>query len=103
MKYIKPNRLSEESLILDVRTPDEIEEEALSLPFFRRELSKLNPKEFVYEYNLDGTRTLNIICHSGSRSQRAAEMFEKNGFFNVAVVDGGILEAEREGLRMIKN
>ena len=80
MKYVKPERLTEQSLILDVRTPDEIREEALSLPFFNEELSKLNPRDFVYEHNLDGSKTLNIICHSGSRSQRAAELFEKNGF-----------------------
>lgn len=103
MKYIKPEKLSEQSLILDVRTADEIEEEALSLPFFNEELSKLNPKEFVFEHNLDGSKTLNIICHTGSRSQRAAEMFEKNGFFNVAVIDGGIVEAEREGLRIVRH
>ena len=48
-------------------------------------------------------KTLNIICHSGSRSQRAAELFEKNGFFNVAVVDGGLVEAEREGLRIVRH
>ena len=86
MKYVKPERLTEQSLILDVRTPDEIREEALSLPFFNEELSKLNPRDFVYEHNLDGSKTLNIICHSGSRSQRAAELFEKNGFFNVTAV-----------------
>ena len=65
MKYVKPERLTEQSLILDVRTPDEIREEALSLPFFNEELSKLNPRDFVYEHNLDGSKTLNIICHSG--------------------------------------
>ena len=53
MKYVKPERLTEQSLILDVRTPDEIREEALSLPFFNEELSKLNPRDFVYEHNLD--------------------------------------------------
>ena len=47
MKYVKPERLTEQSLILDVRTPDEIREEALSLPFFNEELSKLNPRDFV--------------------------------------------------------
>ena len=103
MKYVKPERLTEQSLILDVRTPDEIREEALSLPFFNEELSKLNPRDFGYEHNLDGSKTLNIICHSGSRSQRAAELFEKNGFFNVAVVDGGLVEAEREGLRIVRH
>ena len=61
MKYVKPERLTEQSLILDVRTPDEIREEALSLPFFNEELSKLNPRDFVYEHNLDGSKTLNII------------------------------------------
>lgn len=56
MKYVKPERLTEQSLILDVRTPDEIREEALSLPFFNEELSKLNPRDFVYEHNLDGSK-----------------------------------------------
>lgn len=36
MKYVKPERLTEQSLILDVRTPDEIREEALSLPFLAK-------------------------------------------------------------------
>ena len=97
MKYVKPEGATEQSLILDVRTPDEIREEALSLPFFNEELSKLNPRDFVYEHNLDGSKTLNIICHSGSRSQRAAELFEKNGFFNVAGGGGGGFGRSRTG------
>ncbi len=103
MKYVKPSKLDEKSIILDVRTPDEIYEEALALPFLNAELSKLKPQEFVYDHNLDGSKTLHIICHSGTRSLRAAEMFEKSGFFNVAVVDGGIVEAEKEGLRVIRH
>lgn len=103
MKYVKPNRLNEKSLILDVRTPEEIKEEALALPYFNVELSKLKPQEFVYEHNLDGSKTLNILCLAGARSERAAELFEKSGFFNVAVVDGGIEEAKREGLKVISH
>ena len=32
MKYVKPERLTEQSLILDVRTPDEIREEVPTRP-----------------------------------------------------------------------
>ena len=101
MKYVKPTSLNNKSLILDVRTPEEIEEESLALPYFKVELSKLKPKDFIYEHNLDGSKTLNILCLAGARSERAAEMFEKAGFFNVAVIDGGIEEAKKEGLKII--
>ncbi|MBR1600219.1 MAG: rhodanese-like domain-containing protein [Alphaproteobacteria bacterium] len=47
--------------------------------------------------------TINILCSSGGRASKAAEMFEKAGFDNVAVVIGGIVEAEYEGVDIIRH
>jgi rhodanese-related sulfurtransferase len=103
MFFIRPKNLSADSIILDVRSPEEHQTEELKLPHFKKELSELNPLEFMRENNLSSQQTIHIICASGARASQAAEKFEKAGFSNVAVIIGGIVEAEYEGLEIIRH
>ena len=72
-------------------------------PQFKKELSELNPAEFMLENNLNANQTVNILCASGARASQAAEKFEKAGYTNVAVIIGGMVEAEYEGLEIIRH
>ncbi|MDD2839622.1 MAG: rhodanese-like domain-containing protein [Rickettsiales bacterium] len=88
-------------LILDVRTREELAQKVLSIPFIHEDSAKINIDSCIKKYNLDGRKTLNILCLSGIRATEVAEKFIKNGFTNVKVVNGGIIQAEKEGLKII--
>ena len=103
MRFIRPRNLDENSFILDVRSPEEYQAEELKLPHIYKELAKLDPLAFIRENNLNKEQTINIICASGARASQAAEMFEKAGFSNVAVIIGGMVEAEYEGLEIMRH
>ena len=46
---------------------------------------------------------MNILCTSGGVASEVAEKFEDAGYPNVAVIVGGIIEAEYEGVKVLKN
>ena len=103
MRFIKPKDLNRNSLILDVRDEDEYEKESLAFPHIFQPLKTLKPEIFINEHHLDGEQTINIICSSRGRSSQAAQMFEKSGYDNVAIVIGGIIEADYEGLPIVRH
>jgi len=103
MRFIKPKDLDETSLILDVRDEEEHNEESLAYPHILKPLQTLKPEIFIKEHGLDGDETINIICSSGGRASKAAEMFEDEGYHNVAVVIGGMIEADYEGVPIVRN
>jgi len=103
MRFIKPVNLTEDSIILDVRTPQEHRKEEIALPHIYQDLDSLDPLEFIRRNNITPDKTINILCSSGGRASQAAEMFEKAGFSNVAVVIGGLVEAEYEGVNVLKH
>lgn len=103
MRFIKPKDLNRNSLILDVRDEDEYEKESLAFPHIFQPLKTLKPEIFINEHHLDGHQTINIICSSGGRSSQAAQMFEKSGYDNVAIVIGGIIEADYEGVPIVRH
>ena len=103
MRFVKPISLGDNSFILDVRTPEEYRRSALKIPHIHKELAQLRPLDFIAENGLTGADTVNILCASGNRASQAAEMFEKAGFENVAVIIGGIVEAEYSGLEIVRN
>lgn len=103
MKFIKPRDLKADSFILDVRDVREHSEEHLGYPHILEPLKTLKPEIFIKEHALNGSQTINIICTSGGRASQAAQMFEKMGYDNVAVVIGGMIEADYEGVPIIKN
>lgn len=103
MRFIKPISLKNNSFILDVRTLEEYRRSALKIPHIHKALAELRPMEFIKENGLTDDDTVNILCASGNRASQAAEMFEKVGFENVAVIIGGIVEAEYSGLEIVRN
>ncbi len=103
MKFIKPKDLKADSFILDVRDPLEHDEESLAYNHVLEPLKTLKPEIFIKEHHLSGNETINIICSSGGRASEAAKMFKNSGYENVAVVIGGMIEADYEGLPIIRN
>ena len=103
MRFIKPVSLNNESFILDVRTPEEYAHSVLGMPHIHKALSELQPLEFIKQNGLTEDDTINILCASGNRASQAAEMFEKAGFNNVAVIIGGIVEAEYSGIEIVRH
>lgn len=103
MRFVKPMSLDENSIILDVRSDDEYAKERLALPHILIKADAVNPDKFMAEYNPDGEKMVNILCTSGGLASAVAEKFEEAGYSNVAVVVGGIIEAEYEGIGVIKN
>jgi rhodanese-related sulfurtransferase len=103
MKFIKPKDLDTGSVILDVRDQSEYDRESLAYPHIFQPLQTLKPEIFIKEHHLDGSQRINIICSSGGRSSQAAQMFEENGYPNVAVVIGGIIEADYEGVPIVRH
>ena len=103
MRFIKPINLNEKSFIMYLRLPEEQAVEEIGLPHINQDLETLDPAEFIKENNIGKNETINILCSSGGRASQAAEMFEKAGFNNVAVVIGGLVEAEYEGVPIIRH
>lgn len=103
MRFVKPESLCKDSIILDVRSDAEYAQERLALPHILIKADKVNPEEFMAEYNPNGDKLVNILCTSGGVASEVAERFENAGYDNVAVVVGGIIEAEYEGVQVLKN
>ena len=103
MRFIKPESLNNDSIILDVRSDEEYQHERLALPHILIKADKINPEQFMTEYNPKGDKMVNILCTSGGRASEVALKFEEAGYDNVAVVIGGIIEAEYEGVQVLKN
>ena len=103
MRFVEPISLDESSIILDVRSDAEYAQERLALPHILIKADKVNPEKFMAEYNPDGRKVVNILCTSGGMASAVAERFEEAGYSNVAVVVGGIIEAEYEGVPVLHN
>jgi rhodanese-related sulfurtransferase len=87
--------LNGNALLLDVREPNEIIEQAydvhqsLSIP-----LDSLNEKINLIPKDIQ----VIVACRSGNRSQQAYTYLSENGFTNIANLDGGILAWAEAGL-----
>ena len=103
MRFIKPESLNKNSIILDVRPDEEYKQERLALPHILIKADEVNPDKFMAKYNPNGEKMISILCTSGGLASEVAERFEKAGYDNVAVILGGIIEAEYEGLEVLKN
>ncbi|MDM5328243.1 rhodanese-like domain-containing protein [Neobacillus sp. CF12] len=76
---------NKEVVVLDVRTPEEYQEEhipnAILLPLQELE-NKLN--------DLDKEETYIVVCRSGNRSTQASEILINNKFTNINNLTGGM-------------
>lgn len=72
--------------ILDVRSSEEIADDALPLPYESIPLEELRDR--LDEVPADG-RTIVVVCRAGVRAFAAARILEQKGFKNVFVMTGG--------------
>ena len=72
--------------ILDVRSSEEISDDALPLPYASIPLEELRDR--LDEVPTDG-RTIVVVCRAGVRAYAAARILEQKGFKNVFVMTGG--------------
>ena len=86
--------------LIDVRTPVEFAEVhvqgARNIP-----LDRLDPAALKGE-NADHSRTLYVVCRSGSRGRKGCEALAAAGFTNVINIDGGTLACEAAGLPVVR-
>jgi rhodanese-related sulfurtransferase len=84
-----PQIEQEDWQFVDVRTPGEVERGYLKGTdhFFN-----YNSTDFEKKVeNLDKSRPVLFICHSGVRSRRAAQLLVKKGFTDVYDLQGGLM------------
>jgi rhodanese-related sulfurtransferase len=83
--------VSSGAMILDVRRPEEHEEMRLDAPHDLVTLDRLDPKDFMLRHGLDRDAPVYMLCRSGMRARKAADMFVNAGYKNLYVIEGGIL------------
>jgi len=103
IKQIDARQLKETDLILDIRSHIRHSKIALKYPHWHVEADDVNPKEFIRQYHLDGSKTLYILCTTGEKSRQMAQKFIEADYPNVAILTGGIIQAKTSGLRMIEH
>ncbi len=85
--------------IIDVREAEEYAEvcSAIAENF---PLSRFDPREFSRTF--DSKAQVYVLCRSGKRSLRAAEMLEAAGFDSIYNVEGGMIAWEGAGLPVVR-
>ncbi|MFN2262481.1 MAG: rhodanese-like domain-containing protein [Psychroflexus sp.] len=81
---------SDDSVVLDVRTPEEFEEGNIK---DAKLINIQNPENFMNEIEkLDKSKSYYVYCRSGRRSEMACQIMEKSGFDHAYNLIGGILD-----------
>ncbi len=90
------NKITRQSLFLDIRTPRELEHGA-----------KIKGSKFIPLYDLKGRmdelkkdgigRKVIIVCRSGSRAPAAGIRLRKAGFTDVNILKGGLIAWKKAG------
>ena len=93
--FIEQAKADTTSIILDVRTPGEYQEEHVA---GAQHLDFLNSEAFDEGIKrLDNTHTYYVYCRSGKRSHHACIKMQKQGF-KVFDMEGGILNRKKLGM-----
>ena len=86
----KAQKEDQNSVILDVRTPEEYDERHIPNS---KLINVQEPQSFVDEVEkLDKSKSYYLYCRSGGRSATACNIMEQMGFTDVANLEGGITE-----------
>ena len=97
--FIEKAKADTTGIILDVRTPDEYQEEHLA---GAQQLDFLNTETFDAGIKqLDKSHTYYVYCRSGKRSHHACMKMQKLGF-KVFDMEGGILNWKKLGMPTTK-
>lgn len=82
------------ALIIDVRTPEEIEEGIIPASI---NIDIMDPQAFMEGIeSLDSNKSLYVYCRSGRRSVQACMILEQQGFDTTYNLLGGMLEWDGE-------
>jgi len=84
--------------ILDVRQPGEHDEQHLLATHAFVPLDQLVPKDFMLRRGLTSEAPVYLLCRSGMRARKAADMFAGAGYKNLFVIEGGILACVAAGI-----
>lgn len=100
MRFVRPNKLTESSLIIDIRPDDEYYKERLLLPHIHEDFTEIsNIDELIEKYHFNNHRTINILCSSGAgRAEAMAAMLQESGIDNIAIILGGMDGVKYDGL-----
>ncbi len=94
-KLIEENKSNQKFTILDVRTPEEFQENrienAKNIDYYSN-----NFKDQILKLEMDGMYL--VYCRSGGRSSSAVNLMEKLGFEDVKNLSGGIMKWNKKGL-----
>jgi len=86
----KAQKEDDNSVILDVRTPEEYEEKHIPKS---KLINVQESQNFVDEIQkLDKSKSYYVYCRSGGRSAMAANIMEQMGFEDVSNLEGGITD-----------
>jgi len=86
----KAQKEDQNSVILDVRTPEEYEEKHIP---HSKLINVQESQHFVEEVEkLDKSKSYYVYCRSGGRSAMACNIMEQMGFSDVANLEGGITD-----------
>ena len=97
--FIEQAKADTTGIILDVRTPDEYQEEHLA---GAQQLDFLNTEAFDAAIKqLDKSHTYYVYCRSGKRSHHACMKMQKQGL-KVFDMEGGILNWKKLGMPTTK-
>ena len=89
-EWISKQNEIQDYIILDVRTPEEFNEERIPNS---RLLDIASPHEFLDGIkSMDKNKTYFIYCRSGNRSSRACNVMSSMGFNKTYNLVGGIIE-----------
>ena len=87
--------------LVDVRSPAEFQavhaEGAILCP-----LDRLNPMDLAQKLGISSRSPVALLCASGNRAKKAAEMFIKEGIPHCLVVEGGTQAWKAAGLPVLK-
>lgn len=90
-------RKPDDGVILDVRTAMEHGENRLACAHDHIPLDQIKPTDFMLRRGLDKGGKVYILCRSGVRARKAADLFQAEGYHNVIVVEGGLIACEATG------
>ena len=96
-KYLQDNP---DTIILDVRTPDEFE------LFYIKGALNIDAQEKYFKLalgQLDTEKTYLVHCHSGERSTKAIDILQEIGFTNLVHMHEGMREWNHAKLPVVYN
>ena len=88
-------------MVLDVRTIEEVAKKCLATPFLHEDSATINVLDFIKKHKLDKNKTINVLCRSGKRALDVAKKFFEEGYKNIQVIEGGIEQAEKDGIKVV--